>query len=151
MTKPSILDMLEGLQESSVEERTGKPLTPLAAEATVEQLQEHLSLRSSSRTPKVGEIVQLRPGFSLRRKELDNQPFIVTEVLREPRRCWEGETGSPFYGQNLQVRIGHFDDDRDFLQWWVDPCELMLYAMPKECADESEPIKKSVPLRKSEP
>ena len=69
----------------------------------------------------VGDIVEWKPGMRNKRSE---GPFVVIEVLREAALAETKDGGSPYFREPLDIVLGHFDSDGDFMIYHYDSRRL---------------------------
>ena len=69
----------------------------------------------------VGDLVEWKPG--LKNKRADG-PFVVVEVLREPVVDATRDGGSSYFREPLDIVLGHFDSDGDFMMYHYDSRRL---------------------------
>jgi hypothetical protein len=70
---------------------------------------------------KVGDLVKWKEGLKNKKRPHLNQPAIVIELLGEPLRERQGEeAGSPYYREPLDIILGLFDDDHEFMMFYYD-------------------------------
>lgn len=70
-----------------------------------------------------GDIVEWKPGMKNKRS---HGPFVVVEVLREAALAEITDGGSPYFREPLDIVLGHFDSDGDFLTYHYDSRRLQL-------------------------
>ena len=70
-----------------------------------------------------GQFVEWKPG--LKNKKATG-PFVVVEVFDPPRTSVEDKAGSPYFMESLDVVLGHFDDDGDFMCYHYDSRRMQL-------------------------
>jgi hypothetical protein len=68
---------------------------------------------------KVGELVKWKDGLKNKKRPYPNQPAIVVQLLEKPDQVNE-EAGSPYYREPLDIILGLFDDDDEFLMYYYD-------------------------------
>jgi len=69
----------------------------------------------------VGDVVKWKQGLKNKKRPYPNQPAIVIELLEKPLIERSGEeTGSPYYREPLNIILGLFDDDDEFLMYYYD-------------------------------
>jgi len=68
---------------------------------------------------KVGELVKWKAGLKNKKRPYPNQPAIVVQLLEKPDQVDE-EAGSPYYREPLDIVLGLFDDDDEFLMYYYD-------------------------------
>jgi hypothetical protein len=70
---------------------------------------------------KVGVLVKWKEGLKNKKRPYSNQPAIVVQLLETPLINKFGEeTGSPYYREPLDIVLGLFDDDGEFLMFYYD-------------------------------
>lgn len=73
-----------------------------------------------ARDYEVGDIVVWKEGLKNRKSPLYGQPAIVMEMLDECEYAEREETGSIYFMEPLNVRLGFIDDDGDFVSYLFD-------------------------------
>lgn len=70
---------------------------------------------------KVGDLVKWKDGLKNKKRPYSNQPAIVVQLLEKPliNRLGE-EAGSPYYREPLDIILGLFDDEDEFLMFYYD-------------------------------
>ena len=68
-----------------------------------------------------GDIVEWKPSLKNKRSE---GPFVVVEVLREAALAETTDGGSPYFREPLDITLGHFDSDGDFMVYHYDSRRL---------------------------
>jgi hypothetical protein len=78
---------------------------------------------------KVGDLVKWKEGLKNKKRPYSNQPAIVVQLLEKPliNRFGE-EAGSPYYREPLDIILGLFDDDDEFLMFYYDKRRFELYS-----------------------
>ena len=74
-------------------------------------------------TFKPGDIVEWKPGLKNKRSD---GPFVVVEVLREAALAETKDGGSPYFREPLDIVLGHFDSDGDFMIYHYDSRRLQI-------------------------
>ena len=87
----------------------------------IEKLKAAQSLYSEKNEFSVGQIVTWKDG--MKNKNSDG-PFVVVEVITTPLRDQNGEAGSPYYRENLDIVLGSLDEDGDFLCFHYDSARM---------------------------
>lgn len=67
-----------------------------------------------------GQFVEWKPGLKNKRKPEYHQPVIVMELLDEPIYDKRAEAGSPYFREPLDIILGFFDSDDDFVAYHFD-------------------------------
>ena len=88
---------------------------------TIERMKKAVGAFNRSSIFDVGDIVDWKP--DLKNKRSDG-PFVVVEVLREPVVDRTKDGGSPYYREPLDIVLGHFDSDGDFMMYHYDSRRL---------------------------
>jgi hypothetical protein len=109
------LDVLARAAQRSNDSETELPMTPLQASGQAAVLQDRLELLNRPHTFKAGDLVQWKAGLTNRKLPILGQPAIVVEVLAAPVKDTSDKTGSTYYGETLDVRLGVLDPDGDFM------------------------------------
>ena len=68
-----------------------------------------------------GQIVTWKDGMTNRKTD---GPFVVVEVINPPLRDQGRETGSAYYRENLDIVLGSFDRDGDFIFYHYDSARM---------------------------
>ncbi len=116
-------DFLEAITRAAARANSDEatlPMTPLQAAGQAAVLQERLELLSRPHTFAVGDLVQWKCGLTNRKMPSAGQPGIVVEVLAKPVTDSTEKTGSPYFGEVLDVRIGVLEPDGDLLIFHMD-------------------------------
>lgn len=96
------------------------PTDERPAQSDVSRLKKaYASLMSVTRF-EAGDIVQWKDFLKNRRYPEYGQPAIVLEVLSESFFDNEDNTGSPYYREPLDLKLGFFDQDGDFVSYYFD-------------------------------
>ncbi|EDN68608.1 hypothetical protein BGP_2956 [Beggiatoa sp. PS] len=70
---------------------------------------------------KVGDLVKWKEGLKNKKRPYSDQPAIVIQLLEQPLIERQGEeAGSPYYREPLDIILGLFDDDDEFLIFYYD-------------------------------
>lgn len=69
---------------------------------------------------KVGDLITWKEGMRNRKFPVDGDPCVVTAVLPEIVFGGDEETGSMYYREPFNIKIGTFDRDGDFIEHHVD-------------------------------
>lgn len=101
-----------------------------------DEISEQLKLRRERFLEEIefeaGELVQWKIGLKNRRYPKYDEPAIVMEVLDKPVLNDESTPASPYYKEELTVKIGFLiDGDNDFLVFLVDKKRLKKYQEPE--------------------
>lgn len=77
-------------------------------------------LRAKEVSLKPGDLVTWREGLKNKRFPDYGQPAIVLDVLDSPITDYDNDIASQYYGEQLNVRVGFFDDNDDFVAFLFD-------------------------------
>jgi len=70
---------------------------------------------------KAGDLVKWKEGLKNKKRPYPNQPAVVVQLLENPLIDRVGEdAGSPYYREPLDIILGLFDDDDEFLMFYYD-------------------------------
>ena len=75
-------------------------------------------------TFKPGDIVEWKPGLKNKRGE---GPFVVIDKLVVPVLDTEEDAGSPYFQERLDIILGHFDSEGNFLMHHCDSKRMQPY------------------------
>lgn len=79
----------------------------------------NLFMEKESFTP--GQLVKWKPGMINKKIPGENEVGIVIEMLEEPLRDNDGrDAGSPYFREPLDLVLGVFDQDGDFITFYFD-------------------------------
>ena len=87
----------------------------------IEKLKAAQALYAEKNEFSVGQVVTWKD--DLKNKNSDG-PFVVVEVITAPLRDPSGEPGSTYYRENLDIVLGSFDRDGDFLCFHYDSARM---------------------------
>ena len=87
----------------------------------VEKLKAAQAIYAEKNEFSVGQIVTWKDGMKNKKSE---GPFVVVEVLTDPSLDPSGEAGSPYYRENLDILLGTFDRDGDFIFYHFDSARM---------------------------
>lgn len=80
------------------------------------------SLTQAVYTFKPGDIVGWKPGMQNKKS---TGPFVVTVVLDAPVLVGDPDkAGSPYFRENLDIKLASLDEDGDFLEYHYDSRRL---------------------------
>ena len=78
---------------------------------------------------KVGDLVKWKEGLKNKKRPYSDQPAIVIQLLEQPLIERQGEeSGSPYYREPLDIILGLFDDDDEFLIFYYDKRRFESYS-----------------------
>jgi hypothetical protein len=133
MDKKEILTILDDLDPESKKElllaaiNATRPGTETQTafgqnrEKTVEVLKRDYRLLLSAETFSPGQLVTWKQGLKNRLRPVEGEPGIVVEVLTEPIVSEpEGDSGSPYYRERLDIRIGVLGKNEQFMVFHYD-------------------------------
>ena len=93
-------------------------------ETLAQALTERFETFNTRHTFKPGDLVCWKPGMRNRRFPREGKPAVVLEVLDTPCLDSEAETGSTYFREPLDIKLGLFLEDGehrgDFLCWHFD-------------------------------
>jgi hypothetical protein len=70
---------------------------------------------------KVGDLVKWKQGLKSKKLPYMNQPAVVIQLLEKPLiNRLDEEAGSPYYREPLDIILGVFDDEDEFLMFYYD-------------------------------
>jgi hypothetical protein len=75
----------------------------------------------------VGQIVKWKKGLKNKKLPHQNQPAIVVGLLDEPVIDRDGESGSPYFLEKLNIILGIISDDDTFLTFYYDRSRFESY------------------------
>ncbi len=75
-------------------------------------------------TFKPGDIVEWKPGLKNKRGD---GPFVVIGMLVVPVQDTVEDAGSPYFQERLDIVLGHFDSEGDFLMYHYDSKRMQPY------------------------
>ncbi len=86
------------------------------------RLLEAFELYNQKNQFKPGDLVEWKPGM---RHKKSTGPYVVMEVLEEPIMD-QGElnAGSPYFRERLDIKLGTFDHDGDFVVFHHDSTRM---------------------------
>ena len=87
----------------------------------IEKLKAAQALYAEKNEFSVGQIVTWKDGM---RNRNHDGPFVVAEVINPPLRDQRGESGSAYYRENLDILLGTFDRDGDFVFYHFDSARM---------------------------
>ena len=87
----------------------------------IEKLKAAQALYAEKNEFSVGQIVTWKDG--LKNKKSDG-PFVVVEVITAPLRDQSDDPDSRYYRENLDIVLGSFDRDGDFICYHYDSARL---------------------------
>lgn len=72
---------------------------------------------------KPGDLVRWKPGMKNKPRPKWGQQMVVLKVEEGQVDVRDG-TGSAYYGEDLSIRAGFFDEDEEFFAFWFDAHRL---------------------------
>lgn len=81
---------------------------------------------AEDRKIELGQLVEWKPGLRNKRYPEYRQPAIVMEFLEEPVYDSREQAGSTYYRESLDVILGLFDKDNDFVTFHFDSRRFMM-------------------------
>jgi hypothetical protein len=75
----------------------------------------------------VGQIVKWKKGLNNRKLPHQNQPAVIVGLLDEPVIDRDGESGSPYFLEKLDIILGIISDDDTFLTFYYDSSRFESY------------------------
>ena len=76
---------------------------------------------------KVGDIIQWKEGLKNKMFPEYNEPAIILEILDEPLVDTDDRIGSPYYKEQLDLKLGMIDDDGDLVSFYFDGNRFEFY------------------------
>jgi len=77
----------------------------------------------------VGDLVKWKEGLKNKKRPDSNQPAIVVQLLEKPLIERQGEeAGSPYYREPLDIILGLFDEENEFLMFYYDKRRFESYS-----------------------
>ncbi len=124
-----ILQTLINQQPQLSEDNLEKVLLSLLNETSVEEQYDANYTQNLTRVYKklleshdfqVGDLVKWKPGLKNKKRPYVDQPAIVVQLLETPIINRNEETGSTYYREPLDIILGLFDDEGEFLMFYYD-------------------------------
>ena len=113
---------------------SAKPATAFGQDwdKTVEVLRANYERYGAKETFRPGQLVVWKNGLKNRKRPVEGEPGIVIEVLEQPVFDSEqGDAGSPYFRESLDIRIGVLDEDEEFLIFHYDSRRFTLFKETK--------------------
>lgn len=106
------------LLTKALERLSSSDTASLLPESKKDALKRHLEIYQKKHQFTVGQIVRWKPGMKNRKFPDLLEPAIVIQVLEKPITDSSLETGSPYFGEQLDLVLGMISDDGDFLTYY---------------------------------
>lgn len=128
MSKSQLLEFFESLNDDGKEKLLKKAFASESREPfkgdvedTTERLISHYKCLARLHEFKPGMLVQWKAGLRNRMRPKEKEPAIVVQQLEEPvLNDPDGEAGTPYYREPLDLILGVLDEDGDFICYHYD-------------------------------
>jgi hypothetical protein len=93
----------------------------------IEDLKDALASYNLERDFESEDLVVWKDNLKNRRHPKYGQPAIVVKILDEPIQTSDETSSSAYFRENLDVQLGIFTEDREFVVFYYDSCRFSKY------------------------
>lgn len=125
LDKGDIKDIIQKLLSDAIESTSKKENELIPYDSNVEILNTLANRFHEKYDFKRGDIVTWKEGLKNKSRPLENEPAIVLEMLQEPLFDNQGDSGSPYYREPLDLVVGVFIKEK-FIIYHLDSRRLKI-------------------------
>jgi hypothetical protein len=107
---------LDGITAASLDEKIEKNYGEQDEEDLLASYKQFVTLPAFE----MGQLVKWKKGFKNKKYPHETQPAVVVDILSDPLKASNKESGSPYFNEPLDIALGFLDSDGDFLIYHYD-------------------------------
>lgn len=116
------LAILRELIDNAYHDKTTKP--KLSPDMVRDILEERMNAYFKEYSFKIGDCVKWKEGLKNKTIPEYGQPCIVMDIVNPPLFDKESSSGSPYFNEELDIKVGIVDEDDDFMIFYLDSKRL---------------------------